>query len=162
MTEIRMQMMTWLAALLIFTPGGATLAQFRSVQPLSPIPQAKIFFVAGAVELSDDAKMVLEAEAKALLVHPKYKVIVYGHADPFETGSRQAAWDLGLKRALAAMTYLIAQGVPAERLRPDSRGYEYLILSHDTPATRAGMRIVTIEVQLPEPHSNQLCYGMCG
>lgn len=124
-------------------------AQLRWVQPLSPIPQAEVFFNGGSALLSDDTKMALDAEAKVLIAHPEYKVIVYGHADPFEAGSPQGAWDLGLKRALAAMNYLIVRGVPAERLRPDSRGSDYVILTHDTPAARAGMRSATIEVQLP-------------
>jgi outer membrane protein OmpA-like peptidoglycan-associated protein len=132
------------------------------IQPLSPIPKGEIFFAEGSAALSDESKIVLDQVAKELLDHPAYKVILYGHADPFEGGSPRGAWDLGLKRALAAMYHLIGQGVPAERLRPDSRGSEYLILTHDSPEARAGMRMVTTEVQLPEPRSNQLCFGMCG
>lgn len=112
--------------------------------------------------LSSEAKMVLDQEAKVLVATPEYKVIVYGHADPFEAGSSRGAWDLGLKRAIAAMAYLIAHGVPAVRLRPDSLGCDYLILTHDTPAGRARMRIVTTEVRLPPPHDNELCSGLCG
>lgn len=162
MNGARPKAIAFVAAILIATHGSAALAQLRTVQPLSPIPQAEIFFAESSPELTDDAKSALDAEAEVLTANPKYKVIVYGHADPFEAGSTQGAWDLGLKRALAAMKYLIARGVPANRLRPDSRGCEYLILTHDTPDTRANMRMVTTEVQLPEPHSNQFCYGRCG
>lgn len=162
MSEFRKGILALFIAVLTAAPVGSASAQLRLVQPLSPIPQAEVFFAEGSAVLSGDAKVALNAEAKELIAHPKYKAIVYGHADPFEAGSAQGAWDLGLKRALAAMNYLIAQGVPADRLRPDSRGSEYLILTHDTPAARAGMRMVTTEIQLPEPRSNQNCFGLCG
>lgn len=162
MIELRKPALVLALAALMTGAASAASAQLRWVQPLSPIPQAEIFFAEGAAALSDDARMVLDQEAKVLIANPSYNVIVYGHADPFEAGSTQGAWDLGLKRALAAMNYLIAEGVPAARLRPDSRGCDYLILTHDTPVTRARMRIVTTEIQLPPPHYNQSCSGLCG
>lgn len=151
-----------LVATLIAGGGTRASAQLTLVQPLSPIPQAEIFFAEGSAALSEDAKMVLDQEANVLIANPKYKVIVYGRADPFEAGSTQGAWDLGLKRALAAMNYLMGRGVAAARLRPDSLGSDYMILTHDTPRARAGMRVVTTEVQLPPPHDDQHCTGLCG
>ena len=78
------------------------------------------------------------------------KAIVYGHADPSEAGSRHAAWDLGLSRALVVRDYLIARGVAAEQLRPDSRGADFLVLRNDSEAARAGMRFVSTEVIIRE------------
>ena len=162
MIEFRKHACALFVAFLILSAPGFVSAQ-RLVQPLSPFPQGEIFFNEGSAALSNDSKVVLDQVAKELIAHPKHKMVVYGHADPFEAGSTRGAWDLGLKRALAAMYSLIAQGVPAERLRPDSRGSEYLILTHDSPQARAGMRMVTTEVQLPPPHESQLCFGfLCG
>lgn len=156
-----------IALLLIAAPGNSASAQARWVERLNPIPNEDmtIFFASGSSSLTNEAKSVLGRQAKILLVYPKDKVIVYGYADPFEAGSRQEAWDLGLKRAVAAMYYLIAQGVPAARLRPDSRGYESIVMTHDTPEGRAAMRIVTTEVQLPPGHwTGMPCLGRapCG
>lgn len=145
---------TLIAILLVVALGSPASAQARWVERLNPIPREDltIYFASGSASLTEEAKAIIDRQAKTLLAYPNDKAIVYGEADPSEAGSRQAAWDLGLERALAAMNYLIARGVPANRLRPDSLGYESVIMTHDTPADRASMRAATTAVQLPPGH----------
>ncbi len=124
------------------------------VEPIDPIryEDVSIYFAAGSAVLSDDAKATLDRQAKILLAYPSYKAVTYGYSDPYETPSRQAAWDLGLARAIAARDNLISKGVSPDRLRPDSHGYESVLFTgdiHDEPVTLAHMRMVTTAVQLP-------------
>ena len=132
-------------------------AQFRWVEPIQPISDAdrNISFSASSAALTAEAKAILDRQAKVLLAYPDYKAILYGAADPYETASRQAAWDLGLRRAIAARDYLISRGVPAERLRPDSYGNESVLVTHDIrgdDAARMRLRTVSTIVQLPPGH----------
>jgi len=121
----------------------------RWIEPISPIPDSdvRVTFLPGSAILTEAAKVVLDRQAAILLRYGQEKAVLYGHADPREAGSRQAAWDLGLARAVAARDYLIAKGVPSDRLRPDSRGRDFILMVHEpTEAVLAAMRIVSTEV----------------
>jgi outer membrane protein OmpA-like peptidoglycan-associated protein len=136
------------AAVVVGSAGGA-FAQ-RWLEELSPIPDADvtISFAADSTALSSDAKAILDRQAAILTAHP-VKATLYGHADPYEAGSKQRAWDLGLARAVAARDYLISKGVPADQLRPDSRGSDGILApDHPDEALLASLRIVTTLVPL--------------
>ena len=139
--------------------GHSSASAQRWIEPISPIPDrdTKIDFAPASAALTDEARTILDRQAKILISHPQETAIVYGHADPYEAGSRQGAWDLGLARAVAARAYLVSKGVASNRLRPDSRGCEFVaIISAPTEASLAQMRFVSTEVvQRPGHWSNR-------
>ncbi len=69
----------------------------------------------------DDAA-VLDANVDWLISNPGYLVLIEGHCD--ERGTNQYNIALGDHRARAAMNYLVARGVQAERITTISYGKE--------------------------------------
>ena len=65
---------------------------------------------------------VLDASASWLRDHPGYIVLIEGHCD--ERGTPAYNLALGERRAKAAMSYLAAQGVRADRMMTVSYGEE--------------------------------------
>jgi len=65
---------------------------------------------------------VLEASATYLKAHPELLVLVEGHAD--ERGTAEYNLALGERRARAAMNYLVAHGIAADRITLISYGKE--------------------------------------
>ncbi len=82
----------------------------------------RVFFTVDQHVLTDEAKFVLSSQANWLLTNADYLAVVEGHAD--EQGTREYNLALGARRANAVMEYLIAQGVPRERLKFVSYGKE--------------------------------------
>jgi peptidoglycan-associated lipoprotein len=68
-----------------------------------------------------DAK-ILQASAGWLKANPGYLLMVEGHCD--ERGTNEYNLALGDRRAKAAMSYLVAQGVSADRISMISYGEE--------------------------------------
>jgi peptidoglycan-associated lipoprotein len=68
-----------------------------------------------------DAK-ILDASAKWLASNPNQILLIEGHTD--ERGTEQYNLALGDRRAKAAMNYLVAQGVPGDRVTLVSFGEE--------------------------------------
>lgn len=100
--------------------GHSSASAQRWIEPISPIPDrdTKIDFAPASAALTDEARTILDRQAKILISHPQETAIVYGHADPYEAGSRQGAWDLGLARAVAARAYLVSKGVASKSAAP--------------------------------------------
>jgi peptidoglycan-associated lipoprotein len=69
----------------------------------------------------DDAK-ILDANVDWLISNPEYLVLIEGHCD--ERGTNQYNLALGDHRARAAMNYMMARGVEAERITTISYGKE--------------------------------------
>lgn len=82
----------------------------------------RVFFPLDSYELSREARANLEAQAAWLRGQPQLRILIAGHAD--ERGTREYNLGLGARRAHAARTYLISQGVAAERLDTISYGKE--------------------------------------
>mgnify|MGYP002621737246 CR=1 FL=1 len=82
----------------------------------------RVFFAVDQSTLSADARTTLAGQAGWLNANPGYAIIVEGHAD--EQGTREYNLALGERRASAAQSYLISQGVPANRVRTVSYGKE--------------------------------------
>lgn len=71
--------------------------------------------------LDETARRALDGQARWLRDHPQVRMTVVGHTDL--VGSESYNFGLGLRRARAAMAYLVAQGVSADRLDAvESRG----------------------------------------
>ena len=81
------------------------------------------FFDFDDYSLRQDAKSALEKDGKYLEMNSAVKAVIEGHCD--ERGSVEYNLALGEKRALAAKTYLVSLGIPADRLRTVSYGKEF-------------------------------------
>ena len=68
-------------------------------------------------------QQALNTNAGILKKYPTWVITIEGHCD--ERGTAEYNLALGEKRALAAKTYLVSLGVPADRLRTVSYGKEF-------------------------------------
>jgi peptidoglycan-associated lipoprotein len=86
-------------------------------------PLKPIFYAFDSDEISEEAKQVLAANADVLRRYETWVVTIEGHTD--ERGTPEYNLALGDRRAMAARTYLISLGIPAQRLRTVSYGKEF-------------------------------------
>ncbi len=82
----------------------------------------RVLFAVDTSTLTDQGKTILDGQARWLLTNADYLAIIEGHAD--EQGTREYNIGLGFRRANAVREYLVAKGVPANRLRVTSYGKE--------------------------------------
>ena len=82
----------------------------------------RVFFDFDSSSLREDGRQTLNRQAEWLKKYTNYPVTVAGHCD--ERGTREYNLALGERRANAARQYLVAQGVPAQRVRTTSYGKE--------------------------------------
>ena len=82
----------------------------------------RVFFDTDQSTIREDGRATLSKQAEWLKKYTNYQIMVEGHAD--ERGTREYNLALGERRANAARQYLIAQGVPASRLKTISYGKE--------------------------------------
>jgi peptidoglycan-associated lipoprotein len=82
----------------------------------------RIFFDTDSSVIRGDAQTTHLRQAQWLGQYPTYAVTVEGHAD--ERGTREYNLALGARRAAAARDFLVARGVPANRIRTISYGKE--------------------------------------
>lgn len=86
-------------------------------------PLKPVFFAYDSDELDDAARALLNEDAQVLKQYGTWVVTIEGHTD--ERGSAEYNLALGERRALAAKNYLVALGIPADRLRTVSYGKEF-------------------------------------
>ena len=86
-------------------------------------PLKPLFFELDSSEVSAAGQQVLQANVAVLKKYPNMQITIEGHCD--ERGTAEYNLALGEKRALAAKTYLVSLGVPADRLRTVSYGKEF-------------------------------------
>jgi peptidoglycan-associated lipoprotein len=86
-------------------------------------PFQPVFFALDSFEIEGPAKGALTANAEILKKYPSWVITIEGHCD--ERGTAEYNLALGEKRALAARTYLLSLGIPADRLRTVSYGKEF-------------------------------------
>jgi peptidoglycan-associated lipoprotein len=117
-------------------PGGAAEAEARvTVAPMAatpppsrPLSDAEFFtqhiedayFDYDKYDIREDARSALTADARALNERRSLRVTIEGHCD--ERGSERYNLALGDRRANAAKSVLVSQGVAAERLDTVSYG----------------------------------------
>jgi peptidoglycan-associated lipoprotein len=94
------------------------LDQINKNSPFQPL-----FFPLDGFEVDGTGQQVLQANAALLKKYPTWIITIEGHCD--ERGTPEYNLALGEKRALAAKTYLVSLGVPADRLRTVSYGKEF-------------------------------------
>ena len=86
-------------------------------------PLRPIFFRYDSDQLDEAAKKTLDANADVLRTYKTWVITIEGHCD--ERGTAEYNLALGDRRALAARTYLLSLGIPAERMRTVSYGKEF-------------------------------------
>ena len=86
-------------------------------------PFQPVFFILDSFEVDTAGQQALTANAAILKKYPTWVITIEGHCD--ERGTAEYNLALGEKRALAAKTYLVSLGVPADRLRTVSYGKEF-------------------------------------
>lgn len=108
-------------------------------------PFQPVFFRFDSSEIEGTGQQALNANAEILKKYPTWVITIEGHAD--ERGTAEYNLALGERRAVAARTYLVSLGVPADRLRTVSYGKEFPFdPGHDEGAwakNRRGQFVVT-------------------
>jgi peptidoglycan-associated lipoprotein len=104
-----------------------------------PNPALKdIYFDFDKANIKPDAAKILDASAAYLKTKPDELVLIEGHCD--ERGTVDYNLALGDRRAKAAMNYLVAQGVAANRISVVSYGKERPVCTEKTEACWAKNR----------------------
>ena len=86
-------------------------------------PFQPVFYPLDSFEVDSAGQQALNTNAGILKKYPTWVITIEGHCD--ERGTAEYNRALGEKRALAAKTYLVSLGVPADRLRTVSYGKEF-------------------------------------
>lgn len=102
--------------------GGATAVAPGSIADFRQNVGDRVFFDTDQSSLRPDARTTLTRQAEWLKRYGNYQITVEGHAD--ERGTREYNLALGDRRATAVRQFLVAQGVPAARLKTISYGKE--------------------------------------
>jgi peptidoglycan-associated lipoprotein len=82
----------------------------------------RVFFDTDSSTVREDGRQTLNRQAEWLKKYGNYQITIEGHCD--ERGTREYNLALGERRANAARQYLIAQGIPASRVKTVSYGKE--------------------------------------
>ena len=99
-----------------------------------------IFFDYDKHRLRDDARRILEANARTLQSDPTVNLILEGHCD--ERGTVEYDLALGERRAQSVKSYLEQFGIDPSRVRTVSYGEERpFALGHDEPAWSQNRRV---------------------
>ncbi|WP_119155027.1 OmpA family protein [Caldimonas tepidiphila] len=103
-----------------------------------------ISFDVGRSNIKSNFAPVLDQFAASLRNNPATDVRIVGHTD--STGSDAVNNPLSVDRAASTRDYLVARGVPAQRIAIEGRGARQPIASNDSAAGRAQNRRVEIFV----------------
>jgi len=103
----------------------------------------RVFFAYNQSDLSAEARATLDRQAAWLKKYGSVKVTVEGHCD--ERGTREYNLALGERRATAVKNYLVADGIPAARVKTISYGKERpAVLGNNEAAWAQNRRGVTV------------------
>jgi peptidoglycan-associated lipoprotein len=137
-------------------PAAAGQAQASVVDRVSAFRHSAgdtIFFIRGSYSLSFDARLRLGRQAVSIMTEgwlqhdPGVTLRVEGNSDPAERATADEALALGVRRAIAAKDYLVALGVPADRIVIQSNGRDRLRDPRAVPEAHAVNRnVLTIIV----------------
>ncbi len=100
---------------LVQTGQGGSIAYLQNLsQRFRDEVPTMINFDFNSAKLDGEAQRILRLQAQWIIATPTVKFRVYGHTD--KVGSDAYNRRLGLRRARAAVNYLVSQGVPRNRL----------------------------------------------
>jgi peptidoglycan-associated lipoprotein len=94
----------------------------RSVAYFNQTVGDRVFFAVDQHTLSDEARQTLTNQALWLMENPEYAATIEGHAD--EQGTAEYNRNLSQRRADAARTFIVSQGIAASRLNVIAWGKE--------------------------------------
>ena len=104
-----------------------------------PSPLKDAFFDFDKAKIRDDQKAALNEDVAWLKANGQVKLTIEGHCD--ERGTAEYNLALGERRAKAVKDYLVAAGIPADRLATISYGKERpFVLGHDESAWKWNRR----------------------
>ncbi|MGH9384873.1 MAG: peptidoglycan-associated lipoprotein Pal [Vicinamibacterales bacterium] len=98
--------------------GSKSLDELNRESPLQPV-----YFELDSFDVSGEGQQALQGNAKVLKQFPSWQITIEGHCD--ERGTAEYNLALGERRALAAKTYLVSLGIPADKVRTVSYGKEF-------------------------------------
>jgi peptidoglycan-associated lipoprotein len=108
-------------------------------------PLKDVFFDFDKATIREDQKAALNASVGWLKANGQRKLTIEGHCD--ERGTAEYNLGLGERRAKAVKDYLLAAGIPADRIATVSYGKERpFVLGHDESAwkwNRRGQLVIT-------------------
>jgi len=103
----------------------------------------RVFFLTDSTSLTQQARSILDKQAKWLVRYTNYPITIEGHAD--ERGTREYNLALGARRAAATRDYLTARGVPRTRIQTISYGKERPVaVCNDISCWSQNRRAVTL------------------
>ena len=97
-----------------------------------------VYFDYDQSEIRADQRAKLQANAQYLRENQHLRVLVGGHAD--ERGTREYNMALGEQRASSTMQYLVALGIPPERIEIISYGEEQPAMTGESESSYAQNR----------------------
>ena len=97
---------------------SSSLDDINKNQVLKPV-----FFALDSDQLTPDSQKTLDEDGALLKKYSSWAITIEGHCD--ERGTAEYNLALGERRAVAARTYLVSLGIPADRLRTVSYGKEF-------------------------------------
>jgi peptidoglycan-associated lipoprotein len=110
------------------TIGSKSLDDLNRESPLQPL-----FFDLDSSDVNASGQVVLQANAAVMKKYPAWQVTIEGHCD--ERGTAEYNLALGERRALAARTYMVSLGIPADKVKVVSYGKEFPFdAGHDNAA----------------------------
>jgi len=130
------------------TPRGAQTDALGCTRPATAPPRParlvlrEVTFAPGSATLTPRARSSLRSTASALLAAPAVRFEVAGYTD--DTGSRTVNERLSLERAQSVREFLVAAGVPADRLTAQGYGPADPAASNATAEGRALNRRVEL------------------
>ena len=92
--------------------------------------------------------------ANSLRDYPETEVLIVGHTD--SQGADDYNMRLSYRRAESARQFLVAQGVPASRIRVEGRGETEPVADNSTPAGMAQNRRVEVAIFASEEYREQI------
>lgn len=119
----------------------ADLQETAMTQKFKDETQSVVYFVLNSSDLTGDARAALAEQAEWLKANPRVLIVIEGRCD--ERGTREYNLALGERRADAARSYLIAQGISPDRIRTISYGKEKPVVLGSTEEAWAKNRSAT-------------------
>ena len=101
---------------------GAGVATPGSAQDFQVNVGDRVFFETDSSALTPQSTATLDRQVQWLNQYGRYSFTIEGHAD--ERGTREYNLALGARRATAVRDYMVARGIPAQRMRTISYGKE--------------------------------------
>ena len=95
----------------------------------SKVVLKNIFFDLNEADLKPESLSELQTIKELLVRNPQWRIQINGHTD--NTGNAATNLALSHKRAEAVVQYLIAEGIPARRLKAKGYGSEKPLVSND-------------------------------